>query len=110
MSTARFPLTDGAGVNAWEARAEWPSRYFGAARRSVETPWLGFGNVADEGRRLDCFHHTVGDYFAALQAAGLRVTQLREPAPPAAFAAKNAARYDEAMSLPLYLILEAVLE
>ena len=110
MSTARFPLSDKDGVDRWEARAAWPARYFGAARRSIETPWLGFGDVSDKGHRLDCFHHTTSDYFGAMQAAGLRVTQLREPAPPVAFAAKNAARYEEALSLPLYLILEAAFE
>ena len=109
MSTARFPVAagDDAGVQAWEARARWPSRYFGAARRSIETPWLDFGNVPYEGRRLDCFHHTVSDYFAALQAAGLRVVQLHEPCPPADFAARNAERYEEAKSTPLYLIIAA---
>jgi SAM-dependent methyltransferase len=111
MNTARFPLdqSEAVQVDRWDARAEWPARYFGAARRSIETPWLGFGDVKDEGQRLDCFHHTVSDYFAAVQSAGLRVTELREPAPPAAFAAKNAARYEEAASLPLYLIIEAAL-
>ena len=109
MSTARFPvhLSNDAGVDGWEARARWPSRYFGAARRSIETPWLGFGHVSRAGHRLDCFHHTVSDYFAALQSAGLHLTQLCEPCPPAAFAAKNAERYEEAVSLPLYLIIAA---
>ena len=109
MNTAHFPvhLSNDGSVDGWEARAQWPSRYFGAARRSIETPWLGFGNVSHEGRRLDCCHHTLSDYFAAMQSAGLRVAELREPCPPAAFAAKNAARYEEAMSLPLYLIIVA---
>ncbi|MFL6212378.1 MAG: class I SAM-dependent methyltransferase [Blastocatellia bacterium] len=109
MSTARFPLhrSEDSNVERWEGRAAWPAHYFGAARRRIETPWLGFGNVSDEGQRLDCFHHTVSDYFAAAQSAGLHIKQLREPAPPAAFAAKNAARYEEAISLPLYLIIEA---
>jgi hypothetical protein len=35
--------------------------------------------------------------------------QLCEPCPPAAFAAKNAERYEEAMSLPLYLIIAATI-
>ena len=111
MSTARFPVPagDDAGAEAWEARARWPSLYFGAARRRIETPWLGFGQVSHEGRRLDCFHHTVGDYFAALQAAGLHVTHLDEPCPPADFAARNAERYEEARSTPLYLIIAATL-
>jgi SAM-dependent methyltransferase len=109
MGTARFPvhLSNDASVDGWEARARWPSRYFGATQRSIETPWLGFGNVSHEGHRLDCFHHTVSDYFAAMQSAGLRVAELREPCPPAAFAAKNAERYEEAMSMPLYLIIAA---
>jgi SAM-dependent methyltransferase len=109
MSTARFPLhqSEAVEVERWDGRAEWPARYFGAARRSIETPWLSFGEVKDEGHRLDCFHHTISDYFAAVQSSGLRVTNLREPAPNAAFAAKNAARYEEATGLPLYLIIEA---
>ena len=110
MSTARFPTRDagGASLSAWEARARWPSQYFGPAARSIETPWLGFGQVSDEGRRLDCFHHTLSDYFAAVQSAGLRLAQVCEPTPPAAFAAKNADRYEEAMSVPLYLVFAAL--
>jgi SAM-dependent methyltransferase len=108
MSTARFPVhRDDAEVDGWEARARWPSQYFGEPQRSIETPWLGFGNVSHEGHRLDCFHHTVSDYFAALQSAGLHLMQLREPCPPAAFAAKNVTRYEEALSVPLYLIMAA---
>jgi len=109
MNTARFPFqhSQDASLDNWEARAQWPARYFGAAQRSIETPWLGFGNVDHAGHRLDCFHHTLGDYFAALQSAGLQVAQLCEPLPPAAFAIKNAERYEEAMSLPLYLIMAA---
>ena len=99
---------EGASLSAWEARARWPSQYFGPAARSIETPWLGFGQVSDEGRRLDCFHHTLSDYFAAVQSAGLRLAQVCEPTPPAAFAAKNADRYEEAMSVPLYLVFAAL--
>ncbi|HJQ23250.1 MAG TPA: class I SAM-dependent methyltransferase [Blastocatellia bacterium] len=109
MSTSRFPVRDhnDASSDEWATRARWPAHYFAAAPRCVETPWLAFGEVSDEGRRLDCFHHTVSDYFAALEAAGLQWTHLREPAPPASFAAKNPERYEEAMSLPLYLIFAA---
>jgi SAM-dependent methyltransferase len=109
MNTAHFTVERGqdASLDHWEARSRWPARYFGAPRRSIETPWLGHGNVSQAGHRLDCFHHTVSDYFAALAGAGLRCVQLCEPAPPAAFAAKNADRYEEAMSLPLYLIIAA---
>ncbi|MFL6277081.1 MAG: class I SAM-dependent methyltransferase [Blastocatellia bacterium] len=109
MSTGRFPVRDrdDAGSDEWEGRARWPARYFAAAPRRIQTPWLGFGDVSDEGHHLDCFHHTVSDYFAALQSAGLRLTQLHEPVPPAAFASRNAARYEEAMSLPLFLIFAA---
>jgi len=109
MSTGRFPVRDrdDAGSDEWEGRARWPARYFAGAPRRIQTPWLGFGEVFDEGRHLDCFHHTLSDYFAAMQSAGLRLTQLREPVPPAAFAARNAARYEEAMSLPLFLVFAA---
>lgn len=109
MGTARFPAHrhDEDGVAAWDARTQWPFQYFGAAVRTIETPWLGFGNVSDRGRRLDCFHHTFSDYFAAVQSAGLRFTALCEPRPPASFAAKNTDRYAEAMSVPLYLIFAA---
>src|SRR5689334_22112425 len=43
MSTARFPVhrSQQASPDHWEARAQWPARYFGTAQRSVETPWLG---------------------------------------------------------------------
>lgn len=73
----------------------------------IETPWLDFGEVSDEGRRIISYHHTVEDYFRALRSARLNVTDLLEPAPPPQFASKNAARYEEAMRVPVYLIFRA---
>jgi hypothetical protein len=82
-------------------------RYFGKPRRCIETPWVGFGEVSEEGRRINCHHHTITEYFDALTSAGLTLTRLLEAEPPPEFAAKNAARYEEAMTRPLYLIFSA---
>lgn len=104
MSTSRFPLESSDevdGLNPWEA---W---YFGSALRRIETPWLGFGDVKEEGRSIVCHHHTMTEYFDALSSAGLAITKLIEPAPPLEFAAKNAARYNEAMRVPLFLVFKA---
>jgi SAM-dependent methyltransferase len=103
LSTASFPLADADGAEA----DQWADRYFGAPLRCIETPWLGFGDVPDEGRRINCYHHTIAEYFDALAAAGLAVTRLLEPEPPPEFAAKNPARYEEANRRPLYLIFSA---
>jgi len=104
MSTASFPL---AGAESLEGPDPWQGWYFGPAIRCIETPWVEFGEVASEGRRIFCHHHTIAEYFDAIQSAGMVVTRVLEPAPPPEFAAKNPARYDEAMRSPIYLILEA---
>jgi ubiquinone/menaquinone biosynthesis C-methylase UbiE len=104
MSTAQFPRAD-----SEEVAGPDPSHgsYFRSPDRSIETPWLGFGKVSSEGRRIFCHHHTISDYFHALSSAGLAITELLEPAPSTEFAAKNASRYDEAMRVPVFLILKA---
>jgi len=102
-STAHFPLADGAELDADPS----VGRYFGKPLRSIETPWIGFGEVSDEGRRINCHHHTITEYFDAITSAGLIVTRFHEPEPPPEFAAKNAARYDEAIRSPLFLIFSA---
>ena len=106
MSTARFPLSDSEDV---EGPDPWEGWYFGSPDRCIETPWLAFGDVSNEGRRIFCRHHTISDYFEALTTAGLAITDLLEPSPPAEFAEKNAARYAEAMRLPLFMIFKAQL-
>ncbi|HSB12394.1 MAG TPA: class I SAM-dependent methyltransferase [Blastocatellia bacterium] len=103
LSTANFPL---AGSEAVEGPDPWQGWYFGSPIRSIETPWLSFGSVPDEGRRIFCHHHTIAEYFDAFRSAGLAVTRLLEPAPPLRYAERNAARYDEAMRSPIYLILQ----
>jgi SAM-dependent methyltransferase len=104
ISTARFPLA-GSGADDPDL---WQTRYFDDALRSIETPWLGYGDVSGEGRTIHSYHHTVSDYFSALTSAGLTVTDLCEPRPPADFLLRNAARYDEAFRVPIYLVFRAV--
>ncbi|HWN99550.1 MAG TPA: class I SAM-dependent methyltransferase [Blastocatellia bacterium] len=98
-STAYFPLARG--------KDQREPQYFGEPTRSIETPWLDYGEVPDEGRRIVCRHHTAAEYFNAIFAAGLRVTDVREPEPPAEYASQNASRYEEAMRVPVYLIFKA---
>ena len=104
ISTARF----GINVETWESRHAWPLHYFGSTERTIETPWLGYGDVPAEGRRIDCFHHTLSDYFTALKAAGLHLLDLCEPRPAAEFRLMNADRYEEAMNVPVYLVMTAI--
>ncbi|HLG14787.1 MAG TPA: class I SAM-dependent methyltransferase [Blastocatellia bacterium] len=106
MSTAWFALPDSCDDSEAEQSESRP-RYFGAPCRVVETPWLDFGDVPSEGRRIACRHHTLSDYFRALARAGLTLTDLREPSPPPEFAMRNARRYEEATHLPLFLIFKA---
>jgi len=111
ISTSRFPLAserDGAEVPSWDSRSNWPINYLGERNRTVETPWLNFGEVASSGRRLRCFHHVLSDYFGAMKSAGLSLTDLLEPGPPLALASSDAARYEESISVPVYLIFSAV--
>jgi SAM-dependent methyltransferase len=108
MSTSRFPAGQSVALDSWESRHGWEAQYFGSPTRAIETPWLGFGDVSSEGRRITCHHHTTADYFSAIRSAGLAVTDLAEPQPPAEFARRNQDRYDEAMRVPVYLIFRAV--
>lgn len=104
MSTAQFPLAESEDV---EGPDPWDGWYFGSPHRSIETPWLGFGAVSSEGRRIFCHHHTISDYFSALSSARLSVVDLLEPAPPPEFASKNPTRYDQAIRVPVFLIFKA---
>ena len=104
MSTAQFPLADSENV---EGPDPWEGWYFGSPVRCIETPWLGFGDVSKEGRRIFCHHHTIADYVSSVTSAGMTITQILEPSPAADFAVKNPARFDEAMRVPIYLILMA---
>ena len=99
MSTAYFPV-------AGEDDRHEP-RYFGEPFRAIETPWLGYDEVPDEGRRITCHHHTAAEYFNAVAAAGLRVTEFCEPEPPAEYSLRNAERYEQAVRVPVYLIFKA---
>lgn len=108
IATARFPVDSEAADIKWQSRSEWKTKYFGHSKRTIETPWMGFGAVGDDGRRITCYHHTTADYFGAIQSAGLRVTDLCEPEPPSEFSQINPARYLEALSVPIYLLLKAV--
>jgi SAM-dependent methyltransferase len=113
MNTARFPVAgQNQNVPGWETRSKWPMSYFGRREREIETPWLGFSavpeSVPEEGTRLRCHHHSIADYFGAISSAGLQLTALREPQPPSELA-RDSARYAEASSIPLYLILAAAL-
>ena len=111
MSTSRFPVNRASqfdALDSWESRHGWEAQYFGSPARVIETPWLGFGDVSSEGQRITCHHHTTADYFGAIRSAGLTVTDLIEPQPPAEFARRNPDRYNEAMRVPVYLIFRAV--
>lgn len=98
MSTAYFPTV--------KVENQREPQYFGEPARSLETPWLDYGEVPDEGRRIVCYHHTTAEYFDAIASAGLRVTNVCEPEPPAEYRSQNALRYEEAMRVPVYLILK----
>jgi len=104
MSTAQFPLADSQEM---EGPDPWEGWYFGSPHRSIETPWLGFGAVSSEGRRIFCHHHTISEYFNALLSARLSITDVLEPAPSTDFATKNPSRYDQAIRVPVFLILKA---
>ncbi len=104
MSTALFPL---AGSENMEGPDPWEGWYFGSPIRSIETPWLAFGDVSTEGRRILCHHHTIADYFSSVSSANLTITGLSEPSPPPEFADLNLARFDQAMRVPVFLIFKA---
>ena len=79
---------------------------FRLADQEYRNSLIFFANIS-EGRRIFCHHHTISDYFHALASAGLSITELLEPVPPAEFAAKNASRYHQAMRVPVYLMFKA---
>jgi ubiquinone/menaquinone biosynthesis C-methylase UbiE len=83
VSTALFPLAEQGPV---KPRDQWQPSYFGNRLRQIETPWIEFGDVSNEGRIITSYHHTISDYFNALVSAGLTVVELSEPEPPSDFA------------------------
>jgi SAM-dependent methyltransferase len=93
------------------ARVMRPGAVFIASvpRRTIETPWLGYAEVSSEGRTINCYHHTISEYFSAFAAAGLTIKDLAEPRPPDEFIRTNPARYWEALQIPIYLVFRAVL-
>jgi len=99
MSTAYFPPAN-------EDDQHQPL-YFGEPLRSIETPWLAYDDVPTEGRRISCHHHTTAEYFNAITEAGLRLSEICEPQPPPEYAQRNAARYEQAIRVPVYLVLVA---
>jgi SAM-dependent methyltransferase len=104
MSTALFPLD---GSEEVEGPDPWEGWYFGSPIRSIETPWLAFGDVSKEGRRIRCHHHTISDYFSSVSSANLSITDLSEPRPTPEFAEMNLERFDQAMRVPVFLIFKA---
>lgn len=107
IATAYFPSLVSEEVTS---RNDWHVEYFGQSVRMIETPWVEFGEVSNEGRHIISYHHTVSDYFRALASSGFKLIDLNEPQPPLSFAEKNPARYKEAMRVPIYLIFKAVNE
>jgi SAM-dependent methyltransferase len=107
MSTAYFPVSDPGQRDAADEKGSETPCYFGSPLRTIETPWVGYGEVSKEGLRIPSYHHTISDYFGALMKAGLAIVDLCEPAPPPDYEAKNRSRYDEATSVPVYLVFKA---
>jgi ubiquinone/menaquinone biosynthesis C-methylase UbiE len=109
MATARFPIAGPAEspLKDWETRTSWPVNYLGPARREIQTPWQNCADVPPEGSRLQCNHHTVAAYLAALLSADLSLEDLLEPAPPTELQTLDPVRYEEATAIPPYLILLA---
>lgn len=104
LATAYFPSAISEEIISPD---RWHIQYFGEPTRMIETPWMNFGQVSNEGRRIISYHHTVSDYFNAIRSAGLKITDLIEPQPSLDFAEKNPVRYTEAMRVPVYLIFKA---
>jgi SAM-dependent methyltransferase len=110
VSTSRFPVAASEHVAApasWDSRSTWHLHYHDVRDREVETPWLGFGDVQSEGKRLRCHHHRLVDYAGALWSAGLQLTALIEPGPPRWLADENPAMFEETISVPVYLVFAA---
>jgi SAM-dependent methyltransferase len=105
ISTSRFPVaSEDAEAPRWTSRNTWQIRYHDGRDRIIETPWLGCGVVGAEGQRLRCHHHSIHEYFKALQTAGLRLIDLSEPAPSEDLALANPEIFEEAVYVPLYLV------
>jgi SAM-dependent methyltransferase len=100
--TAQYPLFQ--SPEHLPADEEWQVRYLDRGLRAYVQPWVEFSDL--EPFVVTSYHHTLGDYVAALTAAGFRLDAFVEPLPPPEFAERFPSRYNAYMATPTFAILD----
>lgn len=103
LYTAQYPVRRG---NALPDDGEWAVRYLDKRERACIQPWIEYNDEIENFPSF-CFHHTFGDYLNALCAAGLGLTDLREPLPPKEWKSRFPQRYEAFIETPSFLIFKA---
>ena len=97
--TATYPLADYKNVDKY---ATFGLRYFNHKVRKYVPPWAKFCTV----NHCICYHHTMEDYFNALNGAGFTIESLVEPEPLEMLKEKRPRRYYEMMNTPVFIVFK----
>lgn len=100
--SAMYPVEHGERFPEDEA---WQIRYLDRRDRAYIQPWIEYNDHYENRLSRSC-HHTLGDYFAAIHAAGLWVERLEEPLPPEGWRADSPGRYEGYIETPVYMLLK----
>ncbi|MEA4912767.1 MAG: class I SAM-dependent methyltransferase [Oscillospiraceae bacterium] len=101
--TAQYPIKKG---DAFPDDSEWTVRYLDGRERACIQPWIEYIDTIKNFLSFS-YHHTFGDYIRAIVGAGMVVTQVCEPLPPADWERRFPERYNAFIETPSYLILAA---
>ena len=101
--TAQYPIKRG---NDFPDEREWTVRYLDKRERGYIQPWIEYNSATDDFLSFS-YHYTFSDYMNALIGAGLCLTAIREPLPPAGWKTKWPDRYHSFIETPAYLIFKA---
>lgn len=103
-NTAMFPTL----AQDYQSDASWNLKYFDRGRRHIFPPWSQASpEDKDAPPLIECHHHTLQEYVSGILRHGLRLKDLKEPAPPQNLAHENAGRFSYSNSLPIFLIVHA---
>lgn len=100
--SAQYPIEHD---NAFPTDDEWVVRYLDRSRRAYIQPWIEY-NDDFENRLSKSYHHTFGDYINAVVMAGLKIQEIREPAPPEHWKRSQFGRYDNYIETPTFMIMK----
>lgn len=100
--SAMYPIEHG---ETFPEEEEWQVRYLDKSKRAYIQPWIEY-NDNYENYLSKSYHHLFGDYVNSIIKAGLKITQVEEPLPPASWKSECMGRYEGYMETPVYMLLK----